>query len=112
MIFDVASAPNRHWFRPPVVFTGEQALAVGTGFAHCVERSRISIVACSIMPKHTHLVINRPPYSAEQATNLLKGAATTELRSLRVASHLPRRATKRQTPITVGVQTVDCFLEQ
>jgi hypothetical protein len=65
--------------RPPVVFTGKQAQAVGLGFARFVERSGVSIVACAIMPQHTHLVIIRPPYRAEQAANLLKGAATAEL---------------------------------
>src|SRR5947209_4576240 len=65
--------------RPPVVFTGEQALAVANGFGGLVARSRVSVVACSIMPQHTHLVIDRPPYPAEQAANLLKGAATSEL---------------------------------
>jgi REP element-mobilizing transposase RayT len=65
--------------RPPVVFSGKQAQAVGAGFGDFVDRSQVSIVACSIMPRHTHLVIARPPYEAEQAANLLKGAATTEL---------------------------------
>src|SRR5438046_1389571 len=31
------------------------------------------------MPCHTHIVIDRPPYDAEHAVNLLKGAATSEL---------------------------------
>jgi REP element-mobilizing transposase RayT len=65
--------------RAPVVYTGVQARAVGQGFADFVERSRVTVLACSIMPKHTHLVIDRPPYPAEQAANLLKGAATAEL---------------------------------
>jgi REP element-mobilizing transposase RayT len=65
--------------RPPVVFSGQQALAVGMGIGRFVARSHTSIVACAIMPRHTHLVIDRPPYSVEQATNLLKGAATAEL---------------------------------
>jgi REP element-mobilizing transposase RayT len=64
--------------RPPVEFTGEQALAVGVGFGEFVKRSRVMTLASSIIPRHVHLVIDRPPYSAEQATNLLKGAATTE----------------------------------
>lgn len=86
--------------RPPVVFTGEQAQAVGVGFGNCVQRSKISIVACSIMPKHTHLVISRPPYSAEQATNLLKGAATSELsrRRLHPFADSPYRNGKLPTP--------------
>jgi REP element-mobilizing transposase RayT len=65
--------------RPPVVFTGKQAQAVGIGFGDFVRRSHVSIIACSIMPRHTHLVIHRTHYPAEQAANLLKGAATAEL---------------------------------
>jgi REP element-mobilizing transposase RayT len=37
------------------------------------------VLACSVMSRHSHLVLDRPPYSIEQAANLLKGAATTEL---------------------------------
>jgi REP element-mobilizing transposase RayT len=61
------------------VFTGEQARAVGIGFGNFVNRSPVTIHACSIMPQHTHFVIDRPPYDAEQAANLLKGSATSEL---------------------------------
>ncbi len=38
-----------------------------------------SIWACEILPEHTHLVIGRHCYQAEQMANLLKGAATTQL---------------------------------
>jgi hypothetical protein len=51
--------------RPPVVFTGEQALAVANGFGRFVRRSEVTVLACSVLPRHTHLVIDRPPYSAE-----------------------------------------------
>jgi len=51
--------------RPPVVLSGAQApFAAGE---------------CAILPRHTHLLIAGPPYPAEQAANLLKGAATREL---------------------------------
>lgn len=50
---------------PPVVFTGEQARAIGTGFARFAARSQCAILACSIMPRHTHLVLDRPPYLIE-----------------------------------------------
>ncbi len=65
--------------RPPVVFTGLQARALGMGFARFAAGSKCSILACSILPRHTHLVLDRPPYMVEQAANLLKGAATSEL---------------------------------
>lgn len=86
--------------RPPVVFTGLQAQAVGAGFGDFVRRSNVSILACCIMPCHTHLVIHRPPYTAEQATNLLKGAGTSELtnRGLHPFAGSPYRSGKLPTP--------------
>jgi REP element-mobilizing transposase RayT len=68
--------------RDPVVFTGLQAKAVGDGFARFVARSNCVIHACSIMPRHAHLVILRPAYSIEQTARLLKGSATAELTRL------------------------------
>ncbi len=70
---------KRHLARPPVEFTGTQARAIARGFASYVERSGVLIHACSILPKHVHLVVARHTYSIEQITRLLKGAATTEL---------------------------------
>jgi REP element-mobilizing transposase RayT len=86
--------------RAPVLFTGEQARTVGIGFGNLVNRSQFSIVACSIMPQHTHLVIDRPPYEADQAANLLKGAATTELtrRGLHPFGNSPYRNGRLPTP--------------
>jgi REP element-mobilizing transposase RayT len=65
--------------RSPVVLNGAQARAVGMGFGRFAARSRCTILACAVMPRHSHLVLDRPPYSIEQAANLLKGSATTEL---------------------------------
>jgi len=63
----------------PVVFNGEQARAVGQGFAKSVVKSGITIWACAILPEHVHLVIARHQYRVEQLVNLLKGEATKEL---------------------------------
>ncbi len=58
------------------------------------------ILACAIMPRHTHLVIDRPRYPAEQATNLLKGAATAELtrRGLHPFAEAPYQNGRLPTP--------------
>ena len=72
-------AAKNAMMRSPVVLTGVQAQAVGIGFGKFAARSRCAILACLVMPRHTHLVLDRPPYLIEQAANLLKGAATTEL---------------------------------
>jgi REP element-mobilizing transposase RayT len=64
---------------PPVSIDGDQALAIGRGFAKQVRKSKYTIWACSILPEHTHLVIARHWYKVEQIVNLLKGAATTRI---------------------------------
>jgi REP element-mobilizing transposase RayT len=64
---------------PPVTLTGQQAAAVGRGFAAKAAKSNYTIWACSILPEHTHLVIARHTYKIEQIANLLKGAATSQL---------------------------------
>jgi REP element-mobilizing transposase RayT len=52
---------------------------VGRGFARFVQRSGITIWACSIMPDHVHLVVARHAYEIEQMANLLKGDASRQL---------------------------------
>jgi REP element-mobilizing transposase RayT len=64
---------------PPVHFSGVQARAIGRGFRDFVQRSGLVVWACAILPEHTHLVIGRHRYKAEQVANLLKGAATRQL---------------------------------
>ena len=64
---------------PPVSLTGKQALSVANGFKEQSSKSDYAIWACSILPEHTHLVIARHRYKAEQIANLLKGAATARL---------------------------------
>src|SRR5262245_51104378 len=43
--------------RPAVTFTGEQARAVGRGFANYVAKSGLVVWACAILPDHVHLVV-------------------------------------------------------
>jgi REP element-mobilizing transposase RayT len=64
---------------PAVVFNGTQARSVGVGFAEQVRTSGLVVRACSILPEHVHMVIDRHDYRAEQMVNLLKGAATRRL---------------------------------
>jgi REP element-mobilizing transposase RayT len=67
--------------RPPVQFTGLQARAVGRGFATIVDRHRLAVYACSILPEHVHIVFARHSSQVEQIVNWLKGAATRALLS-------------------------------
>lgn len=64
---------------PPVQFTGTQARAIGTGFAHYIRKSGLVVRACAILPDHMHLVIDRCHMSIEHIVIQLKGAATRQL---------------------------------
>lgn len=63
----------------PVTLDGKQALSIANGFKQQGAKSDYAIWACSILPEHTHLVVARHRYKAEQIANLLKGAATRQL---------------------------------
>ena len=65
--------------RPEVMFTGLQARAVGRGFAHYVERSRLPVWACAILPDHVHLVVGQSRLAVRQLVIQLKGDATERL---------------------------------
>lgn len=64
---------------PPVVFDGRQALAVGHGFKRAIDESGYVVHACSILPKHVHLVAARCHRRAEQMIAHLKARATQQL---------------------------------
>src|SRR5438034_1282644 len=51
---------------PAVSFNGGQARAVGCGFANFLERSGVTVWACSILPEHVHMVIARHTYEVEK----------------------------------------------
>lgn len=70
---------KQHLSRKPVEFTGIPARAVARGFASYIQRSGLIVYACSILPKHVHMVIARHTCPIEQVARLLKGAATTQL---------------------------------
>jgi REP element-mobilizing transposase RayT len=75
----VREAARKALHYPPVTLTGPQALSIANGFKDQATKSDYAIWACSILPEHTHLVIARHRYEAEQIANLLKGAATRQL---------------------------------
>ena len=64
---------------PPVVLSGRQARAIGTGFSEYAHKAGLSILACAILPEHVHLVLARHRLHVEQLVNQLKGAATRRL---------------------------------
>lgn len=61
--------------RPPVIFNGLQARAVGRGLA----RRDYIIHACSILPDHVHMVLAAGRLSIETMAEQLKGCASAEL---------------------------------
>jgi REP element-mobilizing transposase RayT len=64
---------------PPVLFTGEQAVAIGAGFARAVREGDYRIHACSILPDHVHFVAAAHARSYEQMTAHMKAHATRTL---------------------------------
>ncbi|QDT54228.1 hypothetical protein Pan44_22560 [Caulifigura coniformis] len=78
---------------PPVTLTGLQARAIGEAFHDFAERSRLTVLACAILPQHIHLVIADYRYDAGQVVTLLKGAASKRLvgQSLHPMLMFPRR---------------------
>ena len=83
---------------PAVTFTGVQARAVGRGFAHYIERSGITVWACSVMPDHVHLVVARHHYDIEQTANLLKGDASRQLMAEGLHPFAERRRENERLP--------------
>jgi len=65
--------------RPPVVFNGLQARAVGEGFAEYVDKSGLVVWACAIMTDHVHLVVKPFRIKIPQLVIQLIGAATRRL---------------------------------
>ena len=65
---------------PPVEFSGRQALAVAGGFDRARNESGYIVHACSILPKHVHLVIGRNEHRrVERMTGHMKARATQQL---------------------------------
>jgi REP element-mobilizing transposase RayT len=64
---------------PPVHLNGRQARAIGRGFAGYVECAGITVWACSILPRHVHMVIARHAFNVEYVINQLKGRATQQM---------------------------------
>lgn len=83
-----------------VRFSGVQARAVGRGLGDFVEKSGLSVRACSILPEHVHLVVGRFRYKVEQIVNLLKGEATRRLsqEGLHPFVHVPGDDGKPRSP--------------
>jgi REP element-mobilizing transposase RayT len=65
--------------RPAVQFTGLQALDIARAFGEYLERTKLPVWACAILPDHVHLVVAPPALKVEQLVIQLKGIATKRL---------------------------------
>lgn len=65
--------------RPPILFSGVQARAIGRSFSNYCWRRGVSVFACAILPDHIHLVTGPLPMKPEHFVIQLKGAATRKL---------------------------------
>ena len=96
---------------PPVSLTGAQAAGVGRGFATKISLSNYTVWACSILPEHTHLVIARHSYRVEKIANLLKGAATRELKENDLHPLKQFRIAKEKLPPMWAAQQWKVYLD-
>jgi REP element-mobilizing transposase RayT len=64
---------------PPVEFDGEQALSISKGFAQTIAEAGYPVHACSILPKHTHMVLGRHERDAELMVGHFKSSGTRQL---------------------------------
>jgi REP element-mobilizing transposase RayT len=65
--------------RPPVQFTGIQARAIARGFSLAFNECDYRIYACSILPEHVHIVVERHDRPVERIVAHLKTRATQQL---------------------------------
>ncbi|MGI9429167.1 MAG: transposase, partial [Bythopirellula sp.] len=95
----VKRAEARKALKYPVVsLNGVQARAVWRGFANYARKSNLSVLACSILPQHVHLVLARHRLQVEQIVNLLKGAATSQLIDEQIHPLANYQGTKTRPP--------------
>jgi REP element-mobilizing transposase RayT len=67
---------------PPVVVTGEQAVAIVAGFGQACAESGYRVYACAVLPDHVHLVIGAHERGIRAIVGHFKSRAT---RALKVA---------------------------
>jgi len=65
---------------PPVVITGQQALAVAAGFAQACTDADYRVHGCAILPEHVHLVIGAHPRNVRTIVGHFKSRATRALK--------------------------------
>ncbi len=64
---------------PPVIFTGQQALAIAQGFAEALSEHDYVVHALAILPDHTHLIMAFHARHVDEISAHLKAKATASL---------------------------------
>lgn len=64
---------------PPVQFTGRQARAIATGFAHNAVKQGYAIHALAVMPDHAHLLMRWNSTDVDRIATQFKARATSKL---------------------------------
>jgi REP element-mobilizing transposase RayT len=65
--------------REPVSWTGVHAVAIARGFREVGAHWGLRFFACSVLPNHVHLVIERTDRDISQVMNQLKGRASGQM---------------------------------
>jgi REP element-mobilizing transposase RayT len=65
--------------RPPVQFSGAQALAISRGFATAIQKSGHRLLACAILPDHVHMVVRASTIDPRRIVGHLKREAALRL---------------------------------
>ena len=82
----------------PVRFNPEQMRAVARSIARAVAESGYIVFACSILPEHVHLVVQRHRNLAEQMIGHFKARATQEMLELGIHPFLQYRRADGKIP--------------
>lgn len=67
---------------PEVFLTGKQAQAAGLGFRAATDEADYSILACSILPQHVHMVIGPHVRDIDRIVGHLKARATQRMNEM------------------------------
>lgn len=83
---------------PEVFLTGRQAQATGLGFGVAADEADYSILACSILPQHTHLVIGPHSRDIDRIVGHLKARATQRMNEMGIHPLAGHRQTDGTAP--------------
>lgn len=72
-------ATRQALLRTLVRWTGQQAVVMTRGFQEVAGHWNLRFFACSVLPTHVHLVIDRTSRDIEQVMNQLKGRASNAM---------------------------------